>query len=311
MLKYALHKVRIKVGLLLLPAIKVAFSLLPKSMNLIILNGLTDALGITAIACDGKNGEFFGSSNDRHAIGQYVLTGSYSPELLAFISEFFRRSGGGTYVDVGANIGLLSIPLAKEGIHCVCFEPDPRNHHLFCLNAEAAGVKERIQMHNIALYDRRSQLDFEISPTNSGDNRVRVGDSNEKALYGEENRPVISVQTDLLDSILNTDTIQCPVLVKIDTQGAEVPIFKGGKEFLSQASVIVFEYSPYLARRQNNDERFLIEFIQEHFSQACVVEAGTGEQIRFGPISKAVSRMRELSDSYPHLRYADVFVRNA
>lgn len=309
MIEFPVHKIRIKLGSLILHLIEQIFSLLPKSMNLVVLNSLTRALGITGIAYNGDQGEFFGNPHDRHIFGKYVVSNSYSPELLTFITDFFRQHGGGTCIDVGANIGLISIPVAKTGIDCICFEPDPRNFHMLNINTDVSNVKNKIKLHNIALYNRQTNIDFEISPSNAGDNRVRILNNSRKNFYNEQSWKVISVPTERMDDVLDTDNMQRPILVKIDTQGAEVPIFKGGAKFLSQADIIIFEYSPYHARRQNSDERFLVDFIQEHFLSACVIESGKNWDVNYEPISAINSKLREFSDAYPHLRYVDVLVK--
>lgn len=294
------QKLTIRTGLWFLPVLARLTALFPRSANLIFLDAITKALGITGVAYKGSQGEFWGSPYDRHAIGAYIKNGDYSPELLAFITG--KLSGGGTYVDIGANIGLLAVPIARKGIRCICFEPEPRNFELLNLNANGLNI----EAHNVALYDRKSTLDFEMSPTNSGDHRIR-SDSQEQELYGEANRKIISVPTERLDDLLDADTLQRPIVVKIDTQGAEAAIFRGGSKFLSQADTLIFEYSPYLSRRQNNNEAGLIAFL-DHFSHAGVVMPG--DDIALGPVCDAKAQMQQMSDTYPHLLYADVFATN-
>jgi len=310
MLDFQIHKLKIKFGLLFQRLIYRLFSIFPKSFNLVILDGLTHALNISSISYNGRSGEFFGSPYDRHAIGQYVTHGTYSTALVAFITDSLKSTKEGTFIDIGANIGLVSIPVAQHGINCICFEPDPRNFYFLKLNMLISGMSDLMTLHNIALYSKRSELIFERSGTNSGDHRIRINGSNVKELFNESSRKTVCIQADRLDDALSINDIKHPIVVKIDTQGAEAAIVEGGSEFLSQADILIFEYSPYLSRRQNNNELSLIQYIQKHFHSGCVIDEIHGDtEFEFNELSYVVDKMKQLSDSFPHLHYVDVIVR--
>jgi hypothetical protein len=51
---------------------------------------------------------------------------------------------------------------------------------------------------------------------------------------------------------------------KIDTQGAEPFVIEGGQQTLSQASIIVLEFSPYHITRLGSDPQILFDFFS-HF----------------------------------------------
>jgi FkbM family methyltransferase len=73
------------------------------------------------------------------AIGE----GSYEPELLAVLPAL---SGSGDLVNVGANVGIVAIALAKAaatGKQVLCVDPIPECVELLKANLAAAGVSER------------------------------------------------------------------------------------------------------------------------------------------------------------------------
>jgi hypothetical protein len=67
--------------------------------------------------------------NDRFVLPEYAATGTFAETVTSALTDFLR--GGGTYIDVGANIGLTIIPVARNpNVHCLAFEPEPVNFNL-------------------------------------------------------------------------------------------------------------------------------------------------------------------------------------
>jgi hypothetical protein len=66
--------------------------------------------GAIASRASGSYGLIRSSLNDGLILPAYARTGVYEPRLAALFCEFFASQGGGTYLDIGANIGLTTIP---------------------------------------------------------------------------------------------------------------------------------------------------------------------------------------------------------
>jgi FkbM family methyltransferase len=68
----------------------------------------------------------------------------------------------------------VSIPLAeRRRVRCVAFEPEPRNFHWLERNIALHRVGSLFTNFNLALHSEETRLAFELSPSNSGDHRVR------------------------------------------------------------------------------------------------------------------------------------------
>ncbi len=92
-----------------------------------LLERLAEQEGITLFGCDGEFGRVVSLRSDRGVLSGYCKTGTWARESNNFFLSFFGENGG-TYLDVGANIGLTTIPLARNPlVHCIAFEPDPSN----------------------------------------------------------------------------------------------------------------------------------------------------------------------------------------
>ncbi len=100
------------------------------------------------------------------------------------------------------------------------------------------------------------------------------------------------------------------IVFKVDTQGAEVKIFKGGSKTLSQAKAGVLEFCPYHIKRLGGDEAFLIDFLEKHFSHGvCILPNAEGIRVDSRPIQEISAFMRSFVQKVgDNPFYVDVFV---
>lgn len=76
-----------------------------------------------------------------------------------FFCDFFTRAGSGTYLDIGANIGLTTIPVAQNPrVACKAFEPAPHNFRYLSHNVAANCPHGNVDLFNLALFDRRATM---------------------------------------------------------------------------------------------------------------------------------------------------------
>ena len=150
------------------------------------------------------------------------------------------------FIDVGANIGTISIPVVKRGYakKAYCFEPSPINYSMLNANLAINNLLDKVSTYNLALGDSSNKdLIFELSDNNSGDHRIRVNEKNGN--YNELNRATIIVKSDRLDNLLPDLCDRDSTLVWIDTQGYEGFILKGSQNILKNQIPVVVELWPY------------------------------------------------------------------
>lgn len=162
-----------------------------------------------------------------------------------------------TMIDIGANIGIISIGLllADEIRSAVAIEPEPANFYLLVKNAKQNGLSKRLICLQMAVGDAESTLTMELSPTNPGDHRIRftpTEDATER--LNESSRRTIQVQSFPLKQILELREVRdsamaMPSLIWIDVQGYEGYVFAGAQDFLSSGIPTVSEIWPYGIRR--------------------------------------------------------------
>jgi FkbM family methyltransferase len=274
-----------------------------------IFQSLGRGFGVKDIRIAGRYGLIEGSIDDESILARYGQAKTWASETNRLFVDFFDAHSGGTYLDVGANIGLTTIPVARNPrVSCFAFEPEPENYGYLEHNIRRNCRQGNVEIRNLALFDRQTTVDFELSQQNRGDHRIRINTSH--GSYAEHTRELVRVAANRLDTVLDPSDLRFPLAVKIDTQGAECHVFAGGQWTLSRADLIAFEYWPYGIRRTEGDASFLANFISQHFAHGALVNGDRDESPAWQPIKTIAEQLGALwrSDAAAY-RYHDVFVR--
>lgn len=154
-------------------------------------------------------------------------------------------------VDVGANIGTTTIPLVKRfgARRVVAVEPSPGNFALLECNTILNGVQQQVACVQAAVSSATGSVLLELSPTNSGDHRVRV--IADPGRYDEHGRELITVDTAAVDTILDREGIDPAEvgLLWVDVQGHEGHVLESAAGLLKHGVPTLVEYWPYGLRR--------------------------------------------------------------
>ncbi len=261
---------------------------------------LAERVGLFAAGCEGQLGFFFGDIRDEYVYRAYRYTGTWDPEIQALFDRLFAK--GGTLIDAGANIGLLSVPISKRrGVTVHAFEPDPENFRFLRANAAANGAT-LVHAYNLALMAEDGTLEFERSRINWGDHRVRRAPGVEM----DERQEVIHVEGRRLDAVLRSVELRRPVLLKVDTQGADVQVLRGAVGMLDRVDYAVCEFWPYGLRRMGESCEAFYDAISV-FSFGAILGSGSPS---LSPLGDVVSELRRLipQDGSEPERLVDVFL---
>jgi FkbM family methyltransferase len=272
------------------------------------LSQIAGKLNINRVSARGDYGTFSSAPNDEMILRTYAKSGKWAATTNNALTSFFR-DGTGTYIDIGANIGLTVIPLAAVSkVRCYAFEPEPTNFENLKINIAENCPDKKVGAFQLALFDRKSSITFELSPNNLGDHRIRLNGASAGYLH-EEKRRVIEVPCVRLDDL--DLQIEPPLFVKIDTQGAEPFVVEGGKKILAKADTLLLEWSPYLMKRMGGDALAVIDFLKTNFSSGAIQHEPEAPRGRadFQNIDLICEALRESLVGWPESKYADVIVR--
>jgi FkbM family methyltransferase len=194
------------------------------------------------VVSEGEYGVFEGAAVDRVVMGEYRALGSWAKGLVSLVVERLFAEGPGTFIDVGANIGLVAVPVVeRSGSIGIAFEPEPRNFGFLSRNVARHGLSDRIECHAVACYSERAALRLSLSSDNLGDHRLQPKAAPERHASTPE-RAEIEVAAVRLDDVLRDRELPRPIVMKLDAQGSEVRVLEGARETLARADYVISEY---------------------------------------------------------------------
>lgn len=137
----------------------------------------------------------------------------------------------GNALDIGGNVGYYSLSLAKVGWTVQTFEPLPQNLALIraslCKNPDVA---ERITVHAVGLGPHKDHCEIISGNDNVGDGNMFCGPSQPVPLG---NSVLGSFEVAVLDEMLGESGVERIDFLKIDVEGMECEVFRGGQSVLS------------------------------------------------------------------------------
>jgi FkbM family methyltransferase len=155
---------------------------------------------------------------------------------------WLRSANFGTVLDIGANVGQFAGLIQKylPDASLYSFEPIPE-----CYNALVLKMKSHtnFKSFNLALGDLDGETDFFVSEFSPSSSLLPMGKLH-RELFPETASSVIRpVTIARLDSLANQIVVNGNLLIKMDVQGAEDKIIRGGIEFFKRANAVLTEIS--------------------------------------------------------------------
>lgn len=196
---------------------------------------------------------FIVDTADKFMSREVFITGSSQFDTVRTAFDLISRERGAdlsdaTLIDVGANIGVISIPTIARGLcaRAIAIEPTPSTCRLLRANVALNGLESQFTIYQVALSDREGEALFELSDDNTGDNRLSI-DAVDNA-YNEASRSKIRVPLKRFDNLLpGIDATIC--VIWIDVQGFEGFVLAGASAVLKSKPPLVLEFWPYGMRR--------------------------------------------------------------
>jgi FkbM family methyltransferase len=180
----------------------------------------------------------------------------YEIDLLEYLAT--RGPRGGTFIDVGANIGNHSVYFGKLlADHVVAIEPQPEIATILQRNLEANGVSNS----TVVTSGLGSEVGFARPVYPSGETKNAGATRLETTTPQSEASECVPVTTlDVLANEVHDKTGRAPItLIKIDVEGMELDVLRGGTRVLkSQQPQLTVELSSPESRQSVTN--FLAEF---------------------------------------------------
>ena len=162
------------------------------------------------------------------------------PLMITWIRSMHRDD---VVLDVGANVGIYTIPIAKRVQTVYACELDPLNIAILKENMFLNGVTENVVVLPFACGDSAKIIDVKFRDLAYGDalQLIEGGDPQNTRL-GHQNHSAKVVQFSLDDIFVKLDLAR-PNKVKIDVDGNEITVLQGMKDLIRGANEVYFEDS--------------------------------------------------------------------
>ncbi|MET4481495.1 FkbM family methyltransferase [Bradyrhizobium sp. F1.13.3] len=159
----------------------------------------------------------------------------YEPATLSLLDKVLRP--GDTMVDVGANLGLMSIHAAQRVTsngRVVAIEPHPVYFKRLVDNVSLNGIKNVVAVNSAAGSAIEQRTIYDSPDVNIG--RSSLIDPGVGGMVAGQ------VTVDTLDHLLSDARVRDVRLLKIDVEGFELEVLKGASETLKQLPIICMEF---------------------------------------------------------------------
>ena len=177
------------------------------------------------------------------------------PETLAWIDTFEKKT---VFWDIGANIGLYSCYVAKRHNCKVCaFEPSIFNLELLGRNISLNRLTNSITIIPIPLTEKLLENKLNMSTTELGGSGSTFGQNytqDGSKLIKQFDYKTIGISMDQAISLLK---LPQPDYIKIDVDGIEHLILKGGSEILKKTKSLLVEVDDKFETQKQNTTKYL------------------------------------------------------
>ena len=205
----------------------------------------------------GRGGAVYKVPNIIENVGfDIFVNGIYEPDIVSSIARSLPVKG--LMLDIGGNIGAISIPVAlrRPDVRIVSVEASPWIFEYLLENIGSNHLKN-VEALNYAVYNEAGQeLDF-YSP------KDKYGKGSFASVFSKDR---ILVRTTTIDELALNRLSETPHLIKVDVEGFEHDVFLGGQKLLSasDAPVIFFEFvdwaEQHAGKKPGDAQRLLHDF---------------------------------------------------
>ncbi len=195
------------------------------------------------------------------------LMSCYEEETVSFLARCYEKNG--YFLDVGANIGLISVPFVKltrtrdESLPTVfCIEAVRSNFERLVGNIELNGMQGTIKPIGVGVGEREKTVEIQVE----GNLRDGEGTGTANILAEATMHPCerIPLQITTIDHLIEAGElpIECS-LIKIDVDGYDLKVLEGATRLLESSRPIVFgEFMSHCLAWHGQTHRDVVDFLE-------------------------------------------------
>ncbi len=187
-----------------------------------------------------------------------IKDGIYEFDILKFIINSIKEDS--VYIDIGANIGLMTIPVLKKmpAVKVLSFEASPNTFSYLKRTWESSTVRDRWTIYNNAVSDNNAEIDF-FTATGAEGAYESMQDTKRVSFSGK-----IKVAGITIDEIWRSRN-QPPVsFIKSDIEGADILALRGALSCINTCKpMIMLEWNKINIKAFQLEHEDLMNFCKE------------------------------------------------
>ena len=155
------------------------------------------------------------------------------PDTIAWLN---RLGPDDVLWDIGANVGVFALYAAvAPGARVLAFEPSAPNFFVLTRNVQLNGLSERITPYCLAVAARTELATINLDSADFGAAMSQFGGVGVQSRYSNAPTPLTHGMAGVsIDDLVDRFGTPPPTAIKIDVDGLEWPILRGGERTLAQ-----------------------------------------------------------------------------
>jgi FkbM family methyltransferase len=165
-----------------------------------------------------------------HVVDHYIFFGLVDSDYTHIKKKIVEAK---VILDIGANMGSTSLRFANMNPNATLysFEPHPKTHKRALKNL-SLNKHFKVMLQEMGLGEKKDTLRlYEVNEHNPGMNRI---------LQGEQGFPYAEIEISTLDDFVIDSHIESIDLIKVDVEGFEYAVLKGGERILKRIKPVLF-----------------------------------------------------------------------
>ncbi|MDD5059018.1 MAG: FkbM family methyltransferase [Sideroxydans sp.] len=147
-----------------------------------------------------------------------------------------------TVIDVGANVGQFAVAASRlfKEAQIYSIEPDPITAELLRKNTSH---ESNVSISVVALGESIGEAKFYVNRDSQVSSLLPLGEDRISSFPGSVVERELKVPISTLDTLFLVKELEAPILLKIDVQGFEDRVIRGGEGFLKVVEWVLIEVS--------------------------------------------------------------------
>jgi FkbM family methyltransferase len=206
----------------------------------------------------------------------------YEPDLFELLAKVLRR--GDSIIDIGAHIGYVSMIAAKLVGHTgrvVSIEPEIFNFEHIKRHIDLNHIDNILPIRAVAGAESR-ETQLYINSDNDGGHALWDAGLHPYNKKTREQNVIRKVDMLCLDDIVTQSGLDAVRAIKIDVEGAELEVLKGGEKSLIDYDIpfVICEINTFGLHQMGTSERELRHFMHEMGYETYLMQAQSPNLIR-------------------------------